>query len=358
MQKARCRAFCTRRPEPITAHKKNKTQEDSAMAYQNNFLLRESLSDNGNPINHGSYCSSPDIISHEFVNDPQKEFAANYKSDPNQPINQKSKTNPVYTRAMSKQTASGMTKGYIRLYRADVSLFLNSDQWRKNPLYTQKGDSYVTISSQKAGDIAIGNDIFVLDGTQKNYCIVGIVNDSTVETVPDNFKTIEDFILWVHTNPAVAARNFSLVKSGDKNDLEQIYNIDNTLTSATLCTVSVDAENVPDGTVFGLENTALKLDKSETFYAADELSHQVSDSSTWPANYKGYIRVYARLKNGETWPPDAKLIMNYYVAVKIDEKIAAYGHDPETLIRDRKTLATISAPGKLVRVGECTLKFF
>jgi hypothetical protein len=77
------------------------------MAYQNKLLLRDSISDTGGIIYHGSYCSSPDIISHALVNGPQKEFGGNYGIDPNQPVNLNLKTNPVYVRTKSLQAAAG-----------------------------------------------------------------------------------------------------------------------------------------------------------------------------------------------------------------------------------------------------------
>jgi hypothetical protein len=327
------------------------------MAYQNKLLLRVSLDDDGTPIDHGSYSQSPDIISHALVNDPQKEFGANYASDPNQAINKNSKTNPVYARVKSLQPANELVSGYVRLYRASASLFLNSDQWRNNPLYTPQGKTYVTVSAQKAGDVSVGNDTFMLDGTQQNYCIVGIVNDSTAETVPEEFNLISDFIMWVHTNPAVGVRNFRLISSGTANDYEALIKIINPENNARSFMIKVHAENLPDGTVFGMENTALKLNKSGVFYESDELSHDVLDASVWPANYDGYLRVYAKLPTGAKWPSDARFTVEYYVAANLDEAMAVYGFAPEEITSDPSVLSALPAAGKLVLVGECSVEF-
>jgi hypothetical protein len=327
------------------------------MGYQNTLLLRESISDTGDVRYHGSYYSSPDIISHALVNDPQKEFGGNYGTDPNQPINTNLKTNPVYVRTKSLQTAAGAVNGYVRLYRASGSLFLNSDQWSKNPLSTPKGSAYVAVSAQSAGQISVGSDCFSLDGTQENYCIVGIANDSVSENVPTKFKSLNDFVVWVHTNPGVAARNFSLIASGTKNDWESLYFIGNPGDNPVLGAVSADAAGLPDGTVFGLENTDLRLSNSGVYYAKDEYSHTVACSSMWPAHYDGYVRAYAKLPAGTVWPTNASISVTYYVAARLNEKMAAYGRDPEEVVRIRSVREAFTAPGKLVLIGECTAKF-
>jgi len=255
------------------------------------------------------------------------------------------------------QSVQGKVNGYIRLYRANVSLFLNTNQWSKNPLRTPKGSTHVTVSTGKKDEISVGNDIFTLDGTKPNYCLIGIVNDSTVETLPDNFKTHNDFVMWIHKNPAVSARNFSLMKSGNRNDFEGMYVITNPESISRLGAVNVHAENLPDGTLFGLENKDLMLNKSTKFFAKDDRTHKVSDASDWPANYDGYIRVFAKLPTGAVWPSKARFTVTYYTNAILSEEMHIFGHMPEDIICNPAVLSTFQAPGKLVLIGECSTLF-
>jgi hypothetical protein len=329
---------------------------EKIMAYHNKLLLRENLADNGSLVSHGSHYTSPDIISHSLVNDPKAFFRGNYGVDPNERIDQSSRTNPVYARVKNMQ--GGASTGYLRLYRANISLFLKPSQWRDNPLKTPKGASYVKVMAGASGEIAIGDDVFFLDGTQGNYCIVGIVNDSAAETLPSDFKSLSEFILWVHENPAVAARNFSLMASGNRNDYESLFVICNIRPSATLYTVSVQASKLPDGTIFGLENTALHIHKTGIFHANDEMTHIIADSSPWPAYYDGYVRVFAKLPTGAAWPKEAEFEVSYYYAAALSDSISKFGREPVEAIGRRAVADGLHGGAqRLVLLGRCTAKF-
>jgi len=331
------------------------------MAYQDKLLLRTSLSDKGEKKAHGSYCSSPDMIAHALVDDPQKEFSGNYNEDPNQRIDMSSRTNTIYVRVKSMQSAEEKVEGYVRLYRAGVSLFMNTDKWKNNKLSTPKGKSYVKVTTQKNGDISVGDDVLVVDGTQPNFCMVGIVNDSTDETLPNVFKSYNDFVLWVHSERCVAVRNFSLEKSGTSNDYEILYNFSNPESGQRLGTVLIEASNLPKGTTYGLVNDALHMNKSAVYDPDDEVTKQVTDSAYLRASFDGYVKIYARVPKGAVWPPDAVLETSFWISVEDGEDMLQFARPAGEVLIDTASLTTRcesgSSPGRLVKVGSCVTMY-
>lgn len=324
------------------------------MAYQKNLLLRTSITDSGDLSQHGSYCSSPDIIMHSLVNDPQGEFSRTYSSDPSQRINKSSMTNPIYTRVKSMQPSPGPITGYLRLYRASMSLFMNTDQWKENKLITPQGKEYVTVKTQKSGEIIVGDDIFTIDGTKPNFCIVGIINDSTEETLPQVFGSYNDFIMWVHSERCVAVRNFSLEQSGSRNDYEILYHMTNPEGIDRLGTVLVQASNLPAGTVYGLVNDALGMNKSTSFDPVDPVKQQVTDSAYLHSAFDGYVKIFARLPDGSRWPANAKLESTFWIGAEDREQMICFARPANEVLMDLSMLERHSKPGRLVKVGSCT----
>ncbi|MFR7737801.1 MAG: hypothetical protein ACLU0V_09290, partial [Eggerthella lenta] len=102
------------------------------MAYQNKLLFRDDTNDDGSTPSHGGTYQSPDIISHDQIADPQTELSGSYARDVNQQVSSGSKTNFVYTRV--KSLDSTPQEGYLRLYRAGVSLFMTPSVWRGNAM--------------------------------------------------------------------------------------------------------------------------------------------------------------------------------------------------------------------------------
>lgn len=328
------------------------------MGYQRNMLLRTSLSDVGDMSGHGSYCSSPDMIIHSLVNDPQTYYKNNYKNDPNQKLDRSSQTNTIYTRAKSMQDKAGEITGYIRMYRANASLFMNSDQWKNNKLLTPKGKEYTKVTAQKNGDIVVGDDVLVVDGTKPNFCMVGIINDSTAETVPDKFKSYNSFINWVHSERCVAVRNFSLYDSGVSNDYESLYSISNPESISRRGLIIITVTGVPKGTVIGVENDDLFVSETMTFDPANP--RPLLEGVQIPVNYDGYVRIYARLPQGAVWPPKAKITTELLIEALESEEMMQFALRTDKLFLERNILEDykkIDATGYLVKVGECEALF-
>lgn len=332
------------------------------MGYQRDMLFRTSLDDKGDQDGHGSYCSSPDMIAHSMVNNPRNEFgtAASYSKDLSQPLDRSNRTNTIYTRVKSMQKEAGAVTGYIRMYRANASLFMNTDLWKNNKLSTPKGKDYVKVDTKKNGDIVVGDDVFTVDGTKPNFCMVGIVNDSIEETLPNNFSTYNDFVVWVHSKRCVAVRNFSYLQSGTLNDYESLYSISNPEDESRLGALQLRAGGLPKGTVFGMSNEALQVNKSRIYDPNDPSTETVTDAFMMGANYSGYIKVYARLPAGIVWPPEAYLEISFLVSANVQEEMTQFAIPAQNILLETNVLNSFrkqSTTGTLVKVGECKTMF-
>jgi hypothetical protein len=334
------------------------------MAYQNKLLLRSYLGDDGTNSSHGSYCASPDIISHTLVADARAAFgtADAYAQNLNQALDWSSRTNPVYVRAKSLQ--GGDIRGYLRLYRASASLFMNTDQWKNNKLLTPNGDETVTFSTTALGGISVGSDIFQLDGTQDNYCIVGIINETaSAETLPENFSNYDDFISWVHEHPAVAVRNFFVNNSGNVNNYEILLKVENPEGVPVSQMIQVEAENLPINSVFGISSSAVpELNKTETFTASGGNRQIMAAAASLPANFSGYVKIFAKAPNGSAWGDNARVMPSQWVTSTPEQNMYQYGATLKGFALDSKALAFMervaqekNAPLKLVRVGDCDI---
>ncbi|MFR5196098.1 MAG: hypothetical protein ACLTEX_12440, partial [Eggerthella lenta] len=220
------------------------------MAYQNKLLFRDDTNDDGSTPSHGGTYQSPDIISHDQIADPQTELSGSYARDVNQQVSSGSKTNFVYTRV--KSLDSTPQEGYLRLYRAGVSLFMTPSVWRGNAMKTPAGDPYVKVSAINKGDVAVGVTPFVLDATASNrFCLVGIANTDRTETVPEDFRTYDEFVVWIHQNPGVCVRNLNVIGT-TKTNYEQLDGLKNPEDKPRHAAFYLTATNVPVGTTIGM----------------------------------------------------------------------------------------------------------
>ena len=326
------------------------------MAYQTKMLFRTSLQDIGDMSGHGSYCSSPDMIVHSLVKNPQSEFGTNYDKDPNEKVDVSSRTNTIYTRVKSMQESSGATTGYIRLYRASMSLFMNTDQWKDNKLRTPDGKEYVIVTSTENGEIAVGDGVLVVDGTKPHFCMVGIVNDSEQETLPNRFSSYDDFVMRVHSERCVAVRNFSLQNSGQKYDYESLYYFTNPESRARLGTILVEASGLPKRTVFGLVNKDIGMDKWTEFDPDNPAKRQVTDSAFLEEGFNGYVKIYARLPQGQVWPVSASLVTTFWISADEKEKMLQFARPVHQVLLNRSAFESLdrsNGNGRLVKVGFC-----
>lgn len=323
------------------------------MAYQNKLLFRAHLNDTGKE-HRNAICSSPDIISHEQVLDPSRFFSENYHSDPNQPANEQLKTNLIYTRVNNYQSLNEPIVGYIRLYKSWTSLYLDPENWVKNRLLTPQGKSCVRVETVPGKNIAVAEDLFVIDGTSApSFCLLGVVNTDTVETIPQ-IRGYADYVEWIHSNLAVCARNLAVIAAGTREDLGELYYYCNPEDHDILVTFVFNVFNLPNKTLIGITCESLNLFNEKQVEASEcNIELQVNV----PTGFKGYIKVYASLPPGAVWPADARTNIESHLNAKPSDRIFRFGVSPSLVLKNRNLLSSYSSENRLVLLGQCGVVF-
>lgn len=323
------------------------------MAYQNKLLFRDDTTDDGTTPSHGGTYSSPDIISHEQIADPQTELSSSYAHDVNQRVSSGSKTNFVYTRV--KSLDSSPQEGYLRLYRANVNLFMTPSVWRGNAMKTPAGDSFVKVSAPHKDDIAVGVTPFLLDATASDrFCLVGIANTDSTETVPEDFRTYDDFVVWVHQNPGVCVRNLNVISTA-KTSFEQLDGLKNPEGTPRHAAFYLTATNVPIGTTIGMQCEPAKLNASMVTSTDPEILSAAVPAV--PPYFDGFVRVWATLPLSEpSWPDDARLDLDYGVEMAPSMQSHQWGIHPHDVLC-ASDASLFNAAFRLVMVGACGTVF-
>jgi hypothetical protein len=323
------------------------------MAYQNQFLIRTNLLDDGSNT-HLSY-NSPDIISHEQVANPQDFFANNYNQDVNQMVDRGLRTNFVYIRAKNMDDPRpNNTIGYARLYRASASLFMSPEIWKNNSVHTADGRDYIDISSASQGEITVGDDVFILDGTKNDgFCLVAIIADTPDKTIPDNFTSYDDFNYWLISNHAVAIRNLNVIYNYKKYDYERLDSLTNPESQDVITAFKLTAKNLPENTICGMSCDPIGLKKEGNSHGDYT---EILDAAIMPKNFNGYVLTYIKLPNQSILPDDAELSIEYWTEVTPGDKCYTYATDPVTLGITSNTIK-FSPSGKLMLTGSCSTLF-
>lgn len=323
------------------------------MGYQDAVLIRDNLGDGGEVPSHGGAYSSPDIICHEQVASASDAFGtkASYAQDLSQPADTGKQSNLVYARA--KNTSDEEVTVWLRLYRANMSLFLRPSQWKNNPLATVDGTTAQRVTIP-AGGIGVAPQPFVLSGQGKDtFCLVAIANDSAAETVPGDFSNYSDFLSWVHTNPAVGVRNLSLV-SGAKTSYEYLCSFSNPENEEKFTGFAVVGEKVPVGTRVVLKCEPLAIDDERTVAEEDPKYGMMGIT---PAGFDGIVTLSAYLPAGVSkWPDEAKLTVRIYVAVWPGVECYEWAA-PAFEVMPGVNAGLLGESGKLVLLGECGVEF-
>jgi hypothetical protein len=325
------------------------------MANINTILLRDVLGDDGKAVHH-QYYSSPDLICYPQVRNPQSFFTDNYLADVTQAVNTNSRTNALYVRG--KNMSGSPVQGRIQVYRACSSLFMTPSIWKNNKLYTAPIDDdpafdYVNISAGPDG-IAVGETPFVLDGTQGNFCLVGIASDNAGPVIPQDFNSYDSFIQWVTSNPGVCVRNQTLCTIGQRADMEitaRLQNPENVTKNGLLI---VKVENMPIGTEFAAKCTALNYEWEAQSQRYNDLFTSTVDI---PPYFDGYFT--GTVLASQTIPPNAKFTMEYFYAPQHDSPVYHLGVAAETLLTNTKgneAAFQCLAGHMLVRLGSCTIQ--
>lgn len=325
------------------------------MSYQNQVLIRTSLTDEGIIGQRGFSYESPDMISHSQVADPASYFTKNYSEDPNQPMDRNSAINFVYVRAKAKQER---VNGYVWLYCCGSSLFMKPSQWKQKKVYTAAGNSCAMLSSAvNEGDIIVVDDPFLLNGLNTEYfCMVAITTEDKNEVLPDDFSTYDQFNYWVRTNTGVAVRNFSVLKNGIVHDFQRLDSLSNPEDEPIVALIEVSWKGMPAGysvgircdAIPGFENSEITDGNDGSVFAAEKL----------PVGFDGYVETYAYNTDGESiFPEGAQITTKFYTTVALNQMCYHFGKTVEELGLGVAKKIGFEETNKLILTGECSTIF-
>ncbi len=278
------------------------------------ILLRGSLSDTGQ-VPHRTLYSSPDIITHDQVKDSSDYFKQNYNSDPNQTV-ETLNNNFIYVRVKNIGNAD-TEENYVHLFSHVTSLYVNPNNCESSRISTIRGNRYSTLAPIKKGEIAATSDYFLFNGTQKygtNCCFACVVS---TEKKPDftYIRSWEQYCNWIYNNPNIATRNMVRTLSYRKRQFEDLYNISNPYTGSVHVIYQIEAHNLVEGTVYGIESVTVDSRKAEKKFSSDEDSHSIQTIGTMEQGFDDFVRIYGILPNeGQSWPDDAYFTVTSRIA--------------------------------------------
>lgn len=320
----------------------------------NTFLLRDNLNDYGEVPSKGSYYSSPDLIVHELVADPQAFFESNYDSDVNQRIKSGAMVNFIYGRV--KNLGTEIRPAFLRLYAAKSSLFMTPSRWKPNVVKTAEGEEWIAMGLVNPGNIAVTPNPFAFNAqNSQTFCHVGYVSSDPHEIpdIPDRFNSYDEFVHWIHLNPHIALRNFSVIYSSRSSE-ERLDDISNPTDESKFLGLRVTLTGgFPKDTLVEV-NCPVAGIKHETKVVA-ECTQEVR--LTWSgeitAGGKGYVHTIVFLPKGAVWPQGGILRVEALSDVASDSIAAPYALSDAT-----DCFAADGASRKLVLIGMCSSIFY
>ncbi len=326
------------------------------MSLFDGLLMRDTLQDTGVVPSPGYPYYSPDVICHAQVADPKTYFTNNYNSDPNQPVQLGSHLNFVYVRAknLADSTQSGW---YISVYRSPSTLWLTPSLWKDYKLKTQSGVDYVTVDPVQSGQVAVGNDYFILDALQSNYfCVVGIASQTPDPALPGSFSNYDDYWNWIRNNQNICGRNLNTIQDFPDRQFERLDEFQNPENEPVPILIQLTASGpLPGGTIFGVTCAPCDINKEQAVSQGTILTA----SGMVPANFSGNVTTFASLPSGTTsWPDGANISTKLYVGQDADSEAAKYATPLEEIGVSREELAEHHTEnGVLVLLGSTATAF-
>lgn len=310
---------------------------------KNIFLLRDNRQDTGQGSSSGPDFASPDLIIHEQVSDPESFFTTNYDEDVCQELNTQSKINLIYVRA--KNLTNNTVNGFVRLYAAEASLFLEPTQWEKNKLTTADGNSVIPIGPIPPNGIGVCKIPFVFNAERdKNYCHVGIISETKNEIeIPNSFEGFSEYVDWLHANSHIAMRNYTLVnkRAAFLETVTNFLNPYNTNYKAEFhisltksfpigCIISFQCEQLQKSKIFHIEN------KGQTLFIVEvELLPLL----------QGVASVKLELPQGAIGPVGGGLSLS----CKIRKTVSTQN--------TKRLMSMDNEDQSFIKIGECTVSF-
>ena len=323
------------------------------MPVYNGFLFRDTQNDDGTVPSPGYPYHSPDIIAHSQVANPATYFAANYASDPNQPVQLGSAVNYVYVRA--KNLSTNTLSGYnISVFRATASLFMTPSIWKNNPLKTEAGVDHVSLPSTASNGIAVGRAPFLLDAlTSANFCVIGMAYNTPAPPIPADFTSYDAYYTWARANQNVCGRNLLLAQNFPDRNYEKLDNFSNPETSSvpTLFKVTIHG-TLPANSTFGLTCAPLNIN---TTWNINNGTTQTTSAMT-PASYNGNVTTWATLASG-SWPTGVWIETTVYVGMSAEANSAKYCETEWEELGGKAPEVIDASRPYLVMIGNTTTKF-
>lgn len=321
------------------------------------LLMRDSLSDQGQIPSPGSYCSSPDLIVHDQVADPQNFFKANYNQDVNQSIDRGSGVNFIYARVKNLSTTDTLT-AYVHLYASNASLFMTPSRWKNNRVCSAKGEPVIETMPIAPGEIGVVKEPFIFNAkSMGNYCHVGyVLKDAGTPDIPDSFASYSEFVVWMQGNTHICLRNFRTL-GGRRTDFDQISEFSNpSSTEERVGTFNIQlVGRFPVGTQVQVKCAAIGLCESRQVTTVQNMT-QFPVGCIVPPGISAYLTTSIFLPSEAGWPTGATLRVVFYVSESVEG--VAFKHSvPMTLLG-----VPVNAPhlfrseGRLIKVGECSTR--
>ena len=79
--------------------------------------------------------------------------------------------------------------------------------------------------------------------------------------MPEDFRTYDEFVVWIHQNPGVCVRNLNVIGT-TKTNYEQLDGLKNPEDKPRHAAFYLTATNVPVGTTIGMQCEPAKLEAS------------------------------------------------------------------------------------------------
>lgn len=315
------------------------------------LLMRDNQSDDGTiPSKGGSYASSPDIITHEQIANPQAFLTETYYSDVNQPLRTGSMTNYIYARA--KNLDSIPHQGFIRVYYCTSSLFMSPSKWKNNKVRTYDGADYASTQKMDPGEVGVITDPFIFNAqVGQYYCHVGYVGtNKTAPVFPDDFTTYDQFVCWIKTNPHIALRNFSIEKTPESAQA-RFYELSNpSQTENRLGALLITMEaGFPQGTVVEIDCAPMGIRRQRFTVTSENDISTFTTSGIIPAGFEGYVSSEVFMPAGKDYPAGKEVLVEAYVAYNKESVAAKFAVN----LAFRPNLRAYNS-GRLLPIGACS----
>lgn len=317
------------------------------------ILLRDNLSDSGEIPSSGSTYSSPDLIVHTQVEDPQKYFKDTYGSDVSMPLQTGAMTNLIYARV--KNIGSSPKQAFIHSYACLSDLFLTPSIWKDKQLKSISGKDYVSTGIIQPGEVGVATEPFVFNAQQNTaYCHTGYVMDTDADPdFPAEFKDYDSYVAWIRGCTHAAARNHSLISS-QKSTYEQMNQFSNpSSTDPRIGAFLIElTAGFPVNTRIVVNCEPLGIINEEKVITDSSAPFQFTVSGIIPPSFNGVICTAIFLPSGSQWPTGGKITVSALVNLAKNSVAAQYAVN----LNAQPVLARANV-GKLIHIGTCSTEF-